>query len=208
MEVCTIRDIARLADVSVTTVSRVLNHRPDVKPETRAKVEAVMAEHNFIGNANARGLKQTRNEVIPVILRGQNNDFLNSLAQQVLRLTVSSPIPYMPQFIDERANEFETAWQLCRERKIAGLMFVGSKLDDRARILDGIDLPMVFTTVSAAETSFPRCASVAIDDRHMGKIAVQKLLRHGHRKIAVFGTGRHSYDSLAQRFEGVLDAYR
>ncbi|MER2182430.1 MAG: LacI family DNA-binding transcriptional regulator, partial [Clostridia bacterium] len=39
MKVVTIKDIARLANVSVTTVSRVLNHRPDVNPETREKVE-------------------------------------------------------------------------------------------------------------------------------------------------------------------------
>ena len=59
MKIYTIKDIARKAGVSVTTVSRVLNHRPDVNRETREKVERVMADCRFVGNANARGLKQS-----------------------------------------------------------------------------------------------------------------------------------------------------
>ena len=46
MKVYTIRDIARLAGVSVTTVSRVLNHRPDVNPETRVRVEKIIQENH------------------------------------------------------------------------------------------------------------------------------------------------------------------
>ena len=45
MKIYTIKDIAQKAGVSVTTVSRVLNHRPDVNPATREKVEKVIAEH-------------------------------------------------------------------------------------------------------------------------------------------------------------------
>lgn len=204
----TIRDIARMANVSVTTVSRVLNHRPDVKEETRIHVEEVMSSCNFIGNANARGLKQSNNEVIPVILRGRNNPFLTSITEALLRLTVNCETPYLPTFIDEKANEFEVGWQLCRERRVAGLLFVGSKLDERAQILANIDLPMVFTTVSAEGAPLKRCASVAIDDRKMGFAAVNELIQLGHRKIAIFGSGRFNVDSLAIRFEGAMDACR
>ena len=67
MKVYTIRDIARLAGVSVTTVSRVLNHRPDVNPETRVRVEKIIQENHFVGNTNARGLKQN-SEVIAMVV--------------------------------------------------------------------------------------------------------------------------------------------
>ena len=65
MKVYTIRDIARLAGVSVTTVSRVLNHRPDVNPETRIRVEKIIQENHFVGNTNARGLKQRPRREMP-----------------------------------------------------------------------------------------------------------------------------------------------
>ena len=64
MKIYTIKDIARKAGVSVTTVSRVLNKRPDVNQATREKVERVMAECRFVGNANARGLKQPDGDLI------------------------------------------------------------------------------------------------------------------------------------------------
>ena len=58
MKIYTIRDIAEMAGVSVTTVSRVLNNRPDVSAETVKKVQRVMQECHFVVNPNARGLKQ------------------------------------------------------------------------------------------------------------------------------------------------------
>ena len=207
MQNYTIRDIARLAGVSVTTVSRVLNHRPDVREETRIHVEEVIAKYNFIGNANARGLKQTNNEIIPIIVRGQDNAFLRGIMESLLRLTMNSEIPYMPKYIDERANEFETAWQMCRERKIAGFIILGSKLDDHVKLLENVDVPVVFTTICGQSAPFKRCASVAIDDRKMGKAVTNELLKRNHRKIAIFGAGRHNVDSLAIRFDGVMDAF-
>ena len=90
MKVMTIKDIARLADVSVTTVSRVLNRRPDVNPATREKVEKIIEEHSFVGNKNARGLKQTA-EVIALVIRGRSNPFLNSLAEAILDHASSLP---------------------------------------------------------------------------------------------------------------------
>ena len=177
MKIYTIRDIARLSGVSVTTVSRVLNHRPDVNPQTREKVEQVMAECHFVGNANARSLKQADTETIALILRGRENPFLNSLAEAMLQY-----------------------------KRVNGFIFVGSRIDERAQVLEGMDLPMVFATVNADKTALPRAASVFIDDRRMGYEAMRVLLNAGHRKIAVFGGARVGDDSFALRYAGAMAA--
>ena len=80
MKIYTIRDVARFAGVSVTTVSRVLNNRPDVSRATAEKVRRVIDECNFVGNANARGLKQADGELAAIIVRGRQNPFLSALA--------------------------------------------------------------------------------------------------------------------------------
>src|SRR6478672_7212711 len=64
----TIRDIADLAGVSIATVSRVLNDRPDVAPETRETVLQVVREHGFSTNRGARGLSSGRTGIIGLTL--------------------------------------------------------------------------------------------------------------------------------------------
>ena len=64
----TIKDIARLSGCSVSTISRVINDRPDVRPETKEKVLQMMRESGFVPNTNARQLKiqQSRSLVFVV----------------------------------------------------------------------------------------------------------------------------------------------
>ena len=206
MKVITIKDIAKLADVSVTTVSRVLNHRPDVNPSTREKVEKIIEENGFVGNKNARGLKQT-SEVIGLVIRGQSNPFLSSLAEAIMEHAASLPDIFVTEFIDEKADEFKAALHITQQNRVKGLIFVGSLIDERVHAIRNLDIPVVFTTVNAVAASMPNASSVAIDDRSMGRLIGDKLLSLGHRKIAVFGSNPVAEDSLAMRFQGFSEAY-
>lgn len=205
MKIYTIKDIARLSGVSVTTVSRVLNHRPDVNAATRQKVEQVMSACHFVGNANARSLKQQDSDLVAVILRGRSNPFLTALAEAVLRHARPMPPAFLMEFIDEQADEFQAALRLSREKRVSGFLFLGSRIDERAQALDGLDVPLMFATVDAS--ALPRASSVSIDDRKMARQAVETLLEAGHRRIAVFGGCREGGDSLALRYQGAMDAF-
>lgn len=206
MKIYTIKDIARKAGVSVTTVSRVLNKRPDVNQATREKVERVMAECRFVGNANARGLKQPDGDLIAIILRGRDNPFLNALAEAMLAHTQGLKAAFLTEFVDEEADEFQTAVRLSHEKRVKGFIFVGGRIDERAAVLEDMDAPMVFTTISAEKKNFVRAASVYIDDRSMGRQAMQTLLDAGHTRIAIFGGIRQGDDGFAKRYAGAMDA--
>ncbi|MCR4876396.1 MAG: LacI family transcriptional regulator [Clostridiales bacterium] len=206
MNVYTIKDIARLAGVSVTTVSRVMNHRPDVNRETRQKVEKVIEECHFVGNTKARGLKQG-NDVIGIIVRGRSNPFLNALAESILEQARQASESFVTEYIDEMDDEFLTALHLTQQCRVIGLIFVGSKIDGRVQVIQDMDLPIVFTTVNAANAALPSASSVAVDDRAMGHLVAQELLNAGHRKVAVFGANPVAGDSLAMRFQGFCDAF-
>lgn len=206
MKVYTIKDIAAMAGVSVTTVSRVLNHRPDVNSGTREKVERIIRDCHFVGNTNARGLKQG-NEVIGVVIRGRSNPFLSSLAEAILERADNVPDNFVTEYIDERADEFSTAVRMTRQNHVKGLIFVGSLIDDRVAAIRSLDVPMVFTTVNAESASLPRASSVAVDDRSMGRQVAEELLSCGHRRIAVFGSNPVDGDSLTMRFQGFCDAF-
>lgn len=207
MKSLTIRDIARLAGVSVTTVSRVLNHRPDVNADTREHVERVIRQHHFVGNSNARELKQS-NDVIGLIIRGRSNPFLNALAEAILDRADAVAPRFLTEYIDEREDEFLTALHMLQRARVLGFIFVGSKVDQRAQVIQSLDLPMVFTTVSADGFPLPRAASIAIDDSAMGYLVAEQLLNLGHRRIAVFGANPVAGDSLARRFDGFCRAFK
>ena len=206
MKIYTIKDIAQKAGVSVTTVSRVLNKRPDVNQATREKVERVMEECHFVGNANARGLKQTDSENVAIILRGRENPFLNSLAEAVLLYTHDHEASFLVEYVDETADEFQTAVRLHHEKRVTGCIFLGGSIDERAHVLEGIDMPMVFATISAEKANLPRAGSVFIDNRMMGRLAMQTLIDAGHTKIAIFGGARQSDDGFGQRYQGAMEA--
>ena len=204
MKIYTIRDIAKLAGVSVTTVSRVLNHRPDVNAATREKVERVMAECNFVGNANARSLKQLDGDVAALILRGRSNPFLSQLAETMLQFAAETGVSFFLETIDEKDDEFQTALRLTHEKRARGFIFVGSRVDSRTQVLRGLETPLVFATVPARELALPRVASVAVDDRRMGRLAMETLIQAGHRQIA----GIFVYDNYQsiEKFQGTAAA--
>ena len=66
----TIKDIARISGVSITTVSRVLNDRPDVSDESRRRVLDVIESTNYIPNNSARDLVKTRSDSFGLVVRG------------------------------------------------------------------------------------------------------------------------------------------
>ena len=176
MKIYTIRDIAKLAGVSVTTVSRVLNQRPDVSRETQEKVRRVMAECHFVGNANARGLKQADSDLVIIIIRGRRNPFLNALAECMIQCHPAGKTAFVPEYIDEQADEFHHALTLMHERRVSGVIFVGSRIDERCAVLKDVTIPMVFATVSTLGTPMERASSVAID-LYIPYLGIQRTVR-------------------------------
>lgn len=79
----TIKDIAKQCSVSVSTVSRVLNDRPDVSDEVRRKVRAAIKDSNYIPNNSARDLVRTKSESIGLVVRGVSNPFYTDIIQAI-----------------------------------------------------------------------------------------------------------------------------
>ena len=71
----TIKDIARISGCSVSTISRVINDRPDVRPETKEHVLKVMREAGFVPNTNARQLKIQQSRSLVFVVKGTRNLF-------------------------------------------------------------------------------------------------------------------------------------
>ena len=83
----TIKDSARISGCSVSTISRVINDRPDVRPETKEHVLQVMRDAGFVPNTNARQLKIQQSRSLAFVVKGTRNiffsDFLVQLRQNI-----------------------------------------------------------------------------------------------------------------------------
>ena len=81
----TIKDIARISGCSVSTISRVINDRPDVRPETKEHVLKVMREAGFTPNTNARQLKIQQSRSLVFVVKGTRNLFFSDFLVQLQR---------------------------------------------------------------------------------------------------------------------------
>ena len=112
----TIKDVARLSGCGVATVSRVLNNHPDVSEETRRKVMAVVEEHDFQPNNNAKHLKQQAGTSIAIVVKGTQNMLFADLVEQIQARLLGKDRDAAVYYLDEEANEVAYALQLCRYR--------------------------------------------------------------------------------------------
>ena len=92
----TIKEIAELSGVGISTVSRVLNKRPDVNDATRERVMEVIRRVGYEPNVNAKHLKQLSTESVAVIVRGRNNLFFSGLLELLQARIQETGLRFLP----------------------------------------------------------------------------------------------------------------
>lgn len=203
----TIKDIAREAGYSVSTVSRVLNHRNDVSPDAREKIEEIVAKFNFVPNNNAKHLKQSNSKAIGVLVKGISNMLFASIVEEIQRMIEKTEYTLVVSYLDEDADEVEQAILLCRERKPLGLLFLGGNPDYFEEEFAGVDVPCVLVTNRANQMPFDNLSSVATDDIEAARCAVDALFDAGHEKIGILGGNIEKSYTSHQRFAGCLESF-
>ena len=202
----TIKDIARLSGCGVATVSRVLNNHPDVSRETRQRVMAVVEEQGFQPNANAKHLKQQAGSSIAIIVKGTQNMLFADLVERIQALLREADRDASVYYLDEDADEVAYALQLCRERKPAGIMFLGGDRKQFRSQFQGITIPCVLLTNIAGDLGFDNLSSVTTDDREASRQAVRFLASRGHRHIGMLGGNWSCFQIGHSRYLGCLQA--
>ena len=202
----TIKDIAKLSGCGVTTVSRVLNNRPDVREETRRKVMSVVEQHGFMPNSNAKHLKQHSNDSIAIIVKGTKNMLFADLLEEIQKLLLEAGQEAAVYYLDEEANEVAYARTLCRERQPRGFLFLGGDLELFKADFSSITVPSVLLTNSAENLKFDNLSSFTTDDEQAAERAIDLLADLGHRHIGVLGGNLSGSQISYQRLMGCRKA--
>lgn len=175
----TIHDVARLAEVGIGTVSRVINDSPGVKPVTRQRVLAVIEALHYSPNLIARSMISKRTGSIGVIVPFFTRPFFSEVLRAVVAAITQSGrelILYNVQSSDQCDSYFR---KLPRQRKVDGLLVISVFPDDAAAAgFKHAGLPVVLV-----DAYHPLLTSLVVDNVEGAYQAVKCLIEHGHRRI-------------------------
>jgi len=217
-EKLTIQDIARLAGVSVSTVSRVLNNRPDVDAATRKRVLHVMDEQGYVPNQAATNLAGGRSKIIGVAVTSLTWPFIPEIIRGIMIPTLRWQIipeilrgvtetvgktqyELMLYSINQPRDHSEVMRRILATKLISGLLVIlpGPANKDLLKLHER-GVPVVLIDDQSRHTQIPW---VGTDNRHGAYMAVQHLIKLGHTRI---GHIRGLYECSQERYLGYLDA--
>ena len=186
-----IKDIAKLAGVGVSTVSRVLNNHPDVKKETRDKVLEVIKEHNYVPNNSARILKSNNMKHIGVLVKGVFNPFFSEMLKiiemHINQIGYTMILHHYYDQNDSSSSEAEVLVSFIKEKRLQGVICLGGNFEGvREESFEGLDVPIVLTSVdSSIEISSNLFSCVGIDNEKAAYEATNYLIQKGHKHIGM-----------------------
>jgi len=201
----TIEDIARLAGVSKTTISRVLNHKPDVDPATRERILRIIEEQGFIPSITASGLASGRRSLIGMLIPSWIWPLIPELMRGVTEVVEQTPYELVLYSFNERdpkKDRIEVINRVLATQLTAGLIavFPGDASQDLTRLYKQ-GFPVVIIDDQREQT----IPWVRADNVTGAYIAVRHLIDHGHKRIAHIA-GPSEYLVSHDRYDGYRKA--
>ncbi|WP_018751845.1 LacI family DNA-binding transcriptional regulator [Paenibacillus sanguinis] len=196
----TIKDIAKLANVSHMTVSRALNNSPLIKEETRRKIKEIAEQLNYVPNVNAKSLVLQRSHTIGLFFTSMARGTSSSFLAEVLR-GVNQGIGVQYNLVLRGIDDYEHYTPIHR-RAFDGILLMSQSERDDAFIQhvreQGIPLVVLNRDMGKQDSGIVNLAS---NDRDGAEQLTRYLIAGGHTRIALI-KGISGYKSTAERNEG------
>jgi LacI family transcriptional regulator len=204
----TILQVARKAGVSTQTVSRVVNDRPDVAPQTRIRVQQVISELGYRPNVIARSLIHRRSYSLGVVATGLDyygpSNTLIGIEKQarILGYSVLLDLLHHPE-----VEDVEQLLNRLLSRQVDGIIWAVPEIGDNRNWLQRktpeIPAPIIYLSMEPN----PRLTTVSVDNRLGGELAARHLIEQGYRHIGHI-TGPMNWWEARQRLIGWQDTLK
>lgn len=183
-----IRALADRLNISIGTVSRALNDKPGVNPETRERVLKMAQETGYVANAAGRNLRKGRSNTIgltigtgPTIMAGDN--FFMALADAMQRVVLDEGVDLVLLPCHSAMDELAFLRRTLQRGSLDGIILTATRVHDpRIALLEGAHLP--FMTLGRSQTPGDYLW-MDLDFEHGAQHAVARLAELGHRRIAI-----------------------
>jgi len=204
----TIKEVASVAGVSTQTVSRVINERPDVSPETRRRVQDVIDKLDYRPSALARSLIQQRSYTLGVVTAGLKyigpSLTLSGITSEAEEADYSLLLKELPSF---DTDNIEPIFQALLSRHVDGIIWAVPEVGENRNWINKqsfeLNLPIVYITMEPKEN----ISVVSVDNYLGGRMAMSHLLEQGYRNIGHI-SGPMDWWEARQRMLAWKDALR
>ncbi len=198
-----IREIAQLAGVGVSTVSRVLNHNKDVSEATRERVLKIIEENNYVPNGSARSLKASKQNHIGLLVKGLGNPFFDEIIGTVAQAIEKHNHTMVLHFNTSLANDFEAALQLVKEKNLCGIICLGGNYQHPTpSVLQQLSVPMVVVSSEVGDQLDGIISSVSVKNDVAAYQAVSRLIDEGAKKVGLIAVDDKDSVIVPLRIEG------
>ncbi len=186
MESITIKDIAKMCNVGVSTVSRAMNNHPDINKETKEKIMAIIKEYNYVPNNSARNLKRSESQSIAILIKGISNPFFSDMIRIIEEEIQRKKYSCIIQRVEDKDNEIDVATALVKEKRLKGIIFLGGIFGHTKEKLSQLTVPFVLSTVGLVnQLDKEICSCVSVDDFKESYKMVDYLCKMGHKRIVI-----------------------
>jgi LacI family transcriptional regulator len=198
-----VKDVAALAQVSVGTVSNVLNRPEQVTPEKRKRVQAAITQLGFVRNESARSLRSGSSRSVGMLVLDVRNPFFTDVALGAEDVAESHRHSFILANSSEDARREQTYLDLFEEQRVQGILITPfSDVLERLEAMHARGIPSVLVDRLAGSKDF---CSVSVDDVAGGRAAAEHLIASGARRPAFVG-GPFTLQQVSDRHAGALAA--
>lgn len=201
----TIYDVAREANVSMATVSRVVNRNPNVKPTTRKKVMATIEKLGYRPNAVARGLASKKTTTVGTIIPDISSIFFSELARGIEDIATMYKYNMILSNSDQNKDKELRLINTMLEKQVDGIVFMGGNItEEHVEQFSTASVPVVLAATYDGSGKIP---SVNIDYEEAAFEATELLMSKGHKHPA-FIYGQEDIELNNLKFSGYKRALK
>ncbi|WP_308637580.1 LacI family DNA-binding transcriptional regulator [Paenibacillus silvisoli] len=199
-----IKDVARHAGVSVTTVSRVLNGEKYVKDDLKLKVNNAIQELGYAPSHIARSLVRNKTNLIGVIVPDITSFFYATILSSIEEAASENDYSLLVCNISEDIDKEFKYLNVFQEMRVEGIIIMHEKINEEIRnLIHKMNIPVIFSSVKPMDQQF---VSVIVDDYKAAYDATTYLIELGHRDIGFIGGDMRDITSGQNRYSGYRNA--
>jgi len=200
----TIYDVAREANVSMATVSRVVNGNPNVKPVTRKKVMEVIERLGYRPNAVARGLASKKTTTVGVIIPDISNIFFAELARGIEDIATMYKYNIILSDSDQNHEKELRLLNTMLGKQVDGIVFMGGNITEE--LISEFEKSPVPIVLAGSIEETKKIPSVNIDYEQAVMDAVNEFIERGHKRIAFVVGPLHEPKNGVKNMQGYKKA--